>query len=274
MSRRRWLAGVTALVATGLVLVAAPGRSGAQAGPSDDPTREVLAVVSPIASPACQVAGAATLLVPVISGLVAEQAGQVPVPIDELALDALSPVFVVCADLPAAPGSRCQIDDQIATLWPAEAGQFLSSPNLVGNLVDALGAALDLLGLPTQGAVHEALVCAVPESSADDTPPPSPPPAPPPAAGEPATGPTSTAPPPVAAPVTGGGFAPPTLDGPATPRAPTVGEAPPPVAPPAVLASIARRVPGGLLALQVAAAVLLAVFLGSSWATSLRLARR
>lgn len=236
MTARRPLA-VAAAVAAALVVTALPVRAGAQQGPSDDPAREVLAVVSPIASPACQVAGATTLLVPVVSGLVAEQVGEVPVPIDELLLDALSPVFVVCAELPAAPGSRCQIDDQIATLWPAEAGQFLSSPNLVGNLVDALSAALDLLGLPTQGAVHEALVCAVPESTADSTPPP--------------------------------------LDAPAAAPTPAVTQpAPPAPTPPAVLASISRRVPGGLLGLQLAAAVLLALFLGPSWATSLRLSRR
>lgn len=274
MTARRPLA-VAAAVAAALVVTALPVRAGAQQGPSDDPAREVLAVVSPIASPACQVAGATTLLVPVVSGLVAEQVGEVPVPIDELLLDALSPVFVVCAELPAAPGSRCQIDDQIAGLWPAEVGQFLSSPNLVGNLVDALSAALDLLGLPTQGAVHEALVCAVPESTADSTPPPTPPPAPPPAVDPPveAAAPSPSAP--VAAPAAGGGLATPPLDAPAAAPTPAVTQpAPPAPTPPAVLASISRRVPGGLLGLQLAAVLLLALFLGSSWATSLRLSRR
>lgn len=267
------LAALVALLLTGL---SAP--ADAQEELAEDPAREVLAVLSPVVSPACAASGAATLLVPVVSGLVSDQIGEMPIPVSELLLDALGPVFVVCAELPASPGTQCQLDAQIAGIWPQEVGQFLSPPNLLGNLVDTLAAALSALGLPAQTALEDALVCAVPASTSDDTPPPTPPPVPEPVDLDPVEPPADLGE--VAAPPTGSSFDPPSLGAPAavsTPgatNAPTTTEAPStPVPQPTVLASIAHRVPGGLLGLQVAAAVALALFLGSSWATSLRLAR-
>lgn len=257
------LAGLVALGAMG-----SPVRTAAQE-PSPDP---VLAIISPIASPVCHATGTATLLVPIVGGLIAERAGQVPIPVADLVLDALGPAFIVCAELPEAPGSRCQLDDQIAGLWPQQVGGFVSPPGVLGNTVDAVRAALAAAGLPPQAALEEALVCSVPDQVADSTPPP--PPAPPapgvssPVVGSPASeGSFGPAPSGSVGLATSGLGSPPS----GTPGASAVPGGPP--SQPGVLAAITRRVPGGLVGLQVATALLLALFLAGSWGSSLRLRR-
>jgi hypothetical protein len=249
----------------GLGAIGSPVRSAAQE-PSPDP---VLAIVSPIASPACYATGTATLLVPIVGGLIAERAGQEPISVADVVLDSLGPAFVVCAELPEAPGSRCQLDDQIAGFWPQQVGGFISPPGVLGNTADGVAAALVAAGLPPQTALEEALVCSVPEHVVDSTPPP--PPAPPAPSlsssvlGSPTSGVALGA-----APLGPGRLTTPALGNPSpgatSTEAPSEG-----VSPPRVLAAITSRVPGGLVGLQIATALLLAVFLSGSWATSLRL---
>ena len=119
----------------------------------------VLAILSPIAAPECQAAGSATLLVPIVGGLVADKLGLKNISIGNLLLKALGPVYVVCGDLPSTPNTQCSLDDNILALWPASIASLLPPPNLVGDLVNEVAAALKALGLPPQDALSNALQC-------------------------------------------------------------------------------------------------------------------
>lgn len=231
--------------------------SDAQEAPAD-PADAVLAIVSPIASPVCGLTGTSTLLVPVVSGLITPSLPPGSPSVGDLLLNALGPVFVVCGELPAAPGTRCLIDDQIAGLVPIEVSSITGPlPALLGNLLDALGAALAALGLPPQTALEEALQCSVREGpGVIDAP------------GGDA---------PVEAPPAGGiddpGFASPSFSpvGAAPLPSLTPSSAPAPRAtsgPEQLVATVDRLVPGGVKALQVIATGLLGLTLLSGWAGS------
>jgi hypothetical protein len=231
----------------------------------DDPTTPILAIVSPIAAPACAAAGAGTLLIPILGGLVADNLGVGDsVDVADLVLDVLGPLYVVCGTLPESPGSRCALDANLAGIWPADVSGFgLSAPVVAGNVVDALGALLDILGLPPVTAVTQALACDVADAElAPEAAPPA----------DPA---------PLTAPVGSEGA------GPGSPpaatslaRPPAAGETRPPIggaarAPARSITSVVDdTVPGGLLALQLAVAAALLLCLSGSWFTSWRLGRR
>lgn len=265
--RRHLLHAVAVLAAALLVAIAVPRSSAAQ---DAEPQAAVLAIVSPIVWPACSVAGSTTLLVPVVSGLVGDQ---VPIPeavdIGALLLDGLGPIFVVCAELPAPPGSRCELDDQIAGVWPQEVGGLVPLPPVVGHLADAVDAVAAAAGLPAEVTLQEPLTCYLPQAEEAVAPPAIPPPVRPPVRPPSAPVPTSTASLPAlgaVAPSVGGR---PAIPGtPATPAANRT-----PVATIPMLDAVSQRIPGGLIGLQVIAAVLLAAFLTGSWSTSFRLSR-
>jgi hypothetical protein len=276
MTRRRvLLGGLLVLVAALAFCCTVPV---ARAAPSDDPSRAVLAIVSPIAAPACAEAGSATLLVPIVGGLVDSKLGTGNVvSVGDVLLDSLGPVYIVCGTLPAAPGTRCQLDDQIAGVLaqalPATAQQAVASPVLVGAVIDSLAAALHLLGLPPLDALSPALQCNIAAApKAAEAPP---------------------APKVDAAPTAGG---PPVESPSAVPPLPDGGAAAPVVPMPAALSStaslartqgrategptqtivnlVSHHVPGWLLSLQMAVAAFLAAFLVGSWLTAARAARR
>ena len=169
----RWSAAIVALaiVVASCVTVARP--SAAQTAPTDPTTTEVLAIVAPVASPACSASGLATLLVPIVGGLANQQLGDNFPSVADLILNALGPVYIACGTLPAAPGTRCQIDDQIAELVPTQISSVTGpTPGLLGDVTDALNAALKVLGLQPADALQKALVCEIPAgASAVDAPP-------------------------------------------------------------------------------------------------------
>lgn len=232
----------------------------------------ILAIVSPFAVSVCAASGAATLLVPILGPVAQDQLGLGDtVSVGDLILDGLGPVFIVCGSLPANPGRRCQLDHDLAVLWPAELTTAMPAPAPLGATVDALEAGLAALGLPPEAALQDALECDVPPSATAPEPGAAPPPRPPALA-------IGAAPPPR-----------PTLDAPSAPRpsplpsAREIPQAPSAAAPAApapaeqertVLELASRHVPGGILALQLLVAALLALFLGGSWLSSWRLTPR
>lgn len=262
---RRTACGALALitiVAT-LALGGAPSAATTAADQPPAPTAPVTAIVSPLASPSCQASGSATLLVPILSGAVTEK---VPIPqavsISDIVLTALGPIFIVCGDLPAAPGSRCNLDNQIAGVWPAQIGTVYPSPNLAGDVVDSADALKTALGLPPDAATPTVVQCEIPGAAQPVQAPAAPPAAPA----------TPLVAPGIPTPGSRTGSA-----GNASPSAPSATAAPTPRAVSSRVAqlatSLARRVPGGLLLLQLLAAALLALVLVSSWLTSWRVAR-
>lgn len=148
----------TALIAVVLLTVLIGGGNGVgrQAEAQTNPTpavpeelRPVLAVLGPIASPACGAAGLAGTL---IGG---EAQNNPPL---LLLLDALQPVFLTCALLPPSPTpTRCGVDqpvtDTVLTLLPA-IGNLLVLPEPAGQSIDSL-AAVELLVLAATGAPLE-----------------------------------------------------------------------------------------------------------------------
>ena len=250
------VAAALAALTAATVPIAAEG----QEAPAPDP---VLAIISPIAAPACTTAGTATLLVPVVGGLVESNTGLGgTIDVGDVLLDALGPIYIVCGNLPAAPGSRCQLDDQIAGLMPPEVTETLGPfpPPLLGGLFDTLVATLNVLGLDAADALKPALQCDIRKP-------------------EDATGAPSAAPelpavpgieaiaPPVLAPVAG------SLGDLLAPATDVVPETPVAV-PTRTLVDLARyAVPGWIQVLQIALAVLVLLFLSGSWVTSIRAAR-
>src|SRR3546814_3416014 len=83
---------------------------------------------------ACAASGTTTLLVPVLGGVIEGELGLDGTSIRNLLLDSLGPVFIVCGVLPASPGTRCQLDDQIAGLLPAEVTSLGLPPTIVGGV--------------------------------------------------------------------------------------------------------------------------------------------
>lgn len=224
------------------------------------PADPIYAILSPAALPACQLAGTATLLVPIVGGLVEEklQLETDEALIADLILQSLGPVYVVCGNLPAATGSRCELDDQIQGLLPAALDAAKPTPNVVGSVTDAINAALKVLGLKPLDAFKTALKCTV---RAGDSATPAPPELPLPAAApqffDPGTGITS--------PVFGSLIDTPLQSLREILQTPGSTER---------IASVAKLpVPGWLASLRVAVVGLLLAFLGLSWARSIRLAR-
>jgi hypothetical protein len=232
---------------------------------ADDPSTPILAIVSPLALPACSAAGSATLLVPIVGGLVGSTLGVGDsVNVADLVLTGIGPLFVVCGTLPSSPGTHCSLDANIAALWPAQLSGFgVVAPAVVGDVVDAVDAILALAGQPPAPQVVQALQCEVPDAAGAITAPAAPPPA-------------GDLPLPFAPVDSVGGLAPPETVGlpslsVGVPSTPT-----PPVEVPvvgALVSTIDEHVPGGVHALQVIAAVLLALCLLRSWYTSWRLVR-
>lgn len=253
-----------ALVVAVVALFALPmARSDAQETPppAADP---VLAILSPLASPVCAVAGMSTLLVPIVSGLVTSSLPAGTPSVGDLILNSLGPVFVVCGELPASPGTRCLLDDQITGLVPVEVSNTTGPlPSVIGALVDALKATLSALGLPPAAALDQALVCSVREGTGVTDAPPGDAPveAPPvdvitdPGFDAPAFAPVGSAPLPSLSPSTT-----------QPPRA-TNG-------PQQLVATVDRLVPGGIKVLQVIAVGLLGLTLLSGWAGSWMETRR
>ena len=255
----------------------APVSPSAQAPPPPNPATEVLAIVSPLALPACGASGTATLLVPILGGVLQSQL-HLPksISVGDLVLNALGPVYVVCGDLPSTSGSQCSLDDQIAAVWPASLpSEGLLAPSPVGDILDSIAAALKLLNLPPTAAFEQALHCRVRSSSGA-------PKAPPPAPG--ALPPVDAAPLSTPGVVADGG---PTTDGPIGPaasRAPNpavaLGQPPTAAAPAPNLAAgrpltfLKDRIPSWVTALQLMAAAALCILLAGSWLTSAQLRRR
>lgn len=263
-------AAMAAVVAVALVVPVAD----AQEQPPE-PATEVLAIVSPVASPVCRASGVATLLVPIVGGIVDDGLGigGGPITVGDLLLDALGPVFVTCGVLPAPNGTRCElIDGQIAGVWPEDLdGVGLTSPGVGGNTVDAVNQALSVFGLPPLTALEEPLRCAVPDSALAPEAPPAPPA---PAPGE-AVLPTlgDDVPPLPASPSLGTGSG--SLG--ATPSVP-LGSAVQPSAPVGrttltIAEVVLRTVPGPVVALQLLVAAALVGYLLQSWYRSWALAR-
>jgi hypothetical protein len=227
-----------------------------QEAPAPDP---VLAIVSPIVSPVCTTAGTATLLVPVVGGLVESNTGLGgTIDVGDVLLDALGPIYIVCGNLPAAPGSRCLLDDQIAGLVPAEATETIGPlPPLLGGTFDALVATLGLLGLDVADALKPVLQCDIrePDEAAGA---PSAAPELPSVAGVDTIAPPAIAPPPASL---GDALAPPSEG---------LGGVPAAVPTRTVLDLARYAVPGWVQALQIAFGAAVLLFLAGSWATSLR----
>lgn len=272
MTVRPLLCRAAAIVAAAGVLVASgvvPVAGAQEVPPLPEEGRPVYAVVSPVANPVCQASGTATLLVPIVGGLVGQNLGTGDsVPIGDLILDGLGPVFIVCGSLPPAPGSRCQLDDQIAGLLPDDVTSLGPPPAPLGNAIDAVGAVLSAAGVDSAdaGGLGPALQCRIGGPAGAPSAPPAPP-------SLPLMPSLSAALPSV--PVAAGTSPLPALVGPAP--APAVAATPTPAtpasAPQLALDLIRRVVPGWLEAAQLLLAGFLLLFLTSSWTTSLRLRR-
>jgi hypothetical protein len=240
-----------------------------------DSTREVLAIVSPLALPACSTSGSATLLVPIVGGVL-QNGLHLPksVSVSDLLLNAIGPVYVVCGDLPASPGTQCSLDDQLAAVWPKSlTSESLSPPAPLGDIIDSLSAALKILHLNLLDATEQALKCRVKTATA---PPSAPGSLPAPAAPVPASVLPSTGGPPAATTLpTGSVNVEPTLPSVVVPGPRASAGSPqlaqPVTANPSLVSSITHRLPSAVVAMQVILAVLLAVVLAGSWLTSGRL---
>lgn len=262
---RRLAQGAAAVAVALAATVPVADTGGTQEAPAPDP---ILAIVSPIAAPVCTTAGTATLLVPILGGLVETNLGlDGTISVADVILDSLGPIYVVCGSLPASPGTRCQLDDQIAALVPAEATEVIGPPPpLLGNLVDALAATFRFLGLDAiTAALTPALQCDVraPEEAAE-----APAGAEPPALPE-VPGVATVAPPAVAPDVQLPTPLPPAISTP--PAAPVAGGG---ATPQTLVDVVSRSTPGWVTSAQGLVGGLLVLFLAGSWATSIRVARR
>lgn len=277
MTGRRMRTGAALLLAVVLAAVAlVVPVADAQEAPAD-PATEVLAILSPIASPVCNASGVSTLLVPIVGGIVDDGLGigGGPITVGDLLLDSLGPVFIACGSLPAPDGTRCELlDGQIAGLWPEDLnGVGLTSPGVGGNLVEGVARALAVLGLPPLTALEAPLECAVPADALAPEAPPAPPPASVPLDdnGAPVIG----SDPVLRPPSSGAGAGSPSLG--STPSV-ALGTAVQPGAPPTsgtvtVAEVVFRSVPGGVVVLQLLVAAALVAYLLQSWYRSWLLAR-
>lgn len=261
-----WLAAATVGIGALSPVAALATSNGKPPGPTD----EVLAVVSPLSLPVCEASGSATLLVPIVGGLLQDKL-QLPksVNVGNLLLGALGPVYIVCGDLPSGPGTHCSLDNQIAGLWPESlSSDSLTAPAPVGDIIDSLSAALKILHLNLLDATKQALQCQVPKSAA-------PPPAPPAVLAP--TLPVGGAPQPGATLPGSSAAASPTLPTLATAPPSSDGSAPqlaqPEATNPSLVSSITHRLPTGVVAVQIALALFLALVLLGGWLTSGQLSR-
>jgi len=254
-------------------IAATPAVTPTTTGPN--PATEILAIVSPIASPACGASGTATLLVPILGGVLQTDLGlPKSVSVATVLLDALGPVYIVCGDLPGSAAPHCSLDNQIAGVWPATLpSDGLAPPAPVGDLVASIDNGLRVLDLPPSAALENALQCSVQSGSTA----PKAPGAPAPAPGA-ATPPSDAPPSPSGLPSTASLAAP--SSGAAIPAQAALGSPSVPIAAAPVrsatseLSSFLRyHVPSWLLALQLIVGIVLALFLTGSWATSARLAQ-
>jgi hypothetical protein len=239
------------------------------------PAEEILAIVSPIASPACGASGTATLLVPIVGGVLQTDLG-LPKSVDvgNLLLDALGPVYVVCGDLPSPTNTHCSLDNQIAGVWPTSLPpEGLVPPAPVGDLVDSITNALRLLDLSPAAALESALQCQVKGGTAAPKPPDAHvlPPSSASAVQQPPSGPGLSPLSTLAAPFPSTAALP-TQEPLGLPRSPAAA-ATPPAAGEQLVSSLRHRVPSWLLILQVLAVMVLALVLAGSWLTSARAAR-
>ena len=288
--RRRWATAgrrcaaglaVATMVIPALFLFNMGDASGASSGTTPPSVTSVLAIPSPLAVPACSAAGSASLLVPILGGVAQSDLGlPSSVSVGNLLLTAAGPVYEVCGDLPSSPNTQCQLDSQIAGIWPSTiSSEGLVSPNPVGDSVNSINAALAALDLPPSAALEAPLSCSV--VSVDSTAPPAPPAAP--AAVAPSLVPTTTLPlPTTTLPATngagllGGGLALPQPASGAPPSTSVEAAVPSHSKQPGsglgqTLSSLSENVPGGILALQLILAVLLALLMAGGWITSGRI---
>jgi hypothetical protein len=279
---RRLFAGVAALVLStalaGVVTTPAAHATAPTTTTPSNPATEVLAVVSPIASPACGASGVATLLVPIVGGVLQTDLGlPKSVSIGTLLLNALGPVYVVCGDLPGSgAGTHCSLDDQLAGIWPAALpADGLIAPTPIGNLVDSIDNGLKVLGLPPSAALQTALQCQVEAATTAPKAPGAPLASSPgvttPAAASVAASslpPTSA----LAVPTSGGGSLP-TSQGLTATGSPASAATTPPASGERLVSFLRHHLPSWLLALQLMAAAVLALVLTGSWLTSAMVSR-
>jgi hypothetical protein len=249
---------VCTIVAAQIIGIATSGSAAtAQAEPTDD----VLAILSPLAAPACSAVGSTTFLVPVVGGLATDQLAIEGLDVGDTLLDVLGPLFVVCGSLPGARGTRCELDAQIAGIYPAELKTLLPSPTILGGVVEGLNKLLETLGLPPDPlALSSAFKCAVPAGAEAPVAPAAP--------GAPVVDPPAIS-----------GF-----PGPLPPGSPSTLPLTEPAAPgstsagtPArtsLISRVVRNVPGYFVTLQLILVTLLMLYLAASWLTSARILRR
>ena len=281
-AERRCAAGLAlaTMVVPALLLFNMGFPSGASSGTTPPSVTSVLAIPSPLALPACSAAGSASLLVPILGGVAQSDLGlPKSLTIGNLLLTAAGPVYVVCGDLPSSPNTQCQLDSKIAGIWPSTiSSEGLNSPNPVGDTVNSMNAALAALDLPPSAALEAPLSCSV---VAIDATAPAAPPAAPASGAAPALVPTTTTlplptttlPAPTAVGLTSGGSALPQPSSVASPSTSVAAAAPSQSKQPGTglgqsLSSLSQSLPGGILALQLALAILLALFIGGAWLTS------
>lgn len=261
--RSAFVAAAVALVAT---VATVPVVRAQDIPPLPEEGAPVWAVLSPIVAPVCAASGTSTLLVPVLGGVLEDQLGLEGFEVGDTILSSLGPVFVVCGVLPGAPGTRCQLDDQIAGVLPADVTNLGLPPTVIGSVIDAVDAILDLLGATGALPLATALECTIPPAPGAAEPPPSAPPPPlPPASPPPAA---VVAPPSLGlGPTPLPAFTPPAVTPrPTTPTAPAVGTTTLPEL-------ISQVVPDWLRVVQILVAAALLAFLAASWVMSIRISR-
>jgi hypothetical protein len=247
-------------IAVLLGTIAGPLEHASAAPLQPEPADQLLAIVSPLAAPVCATVGTTTFLVPVVGGLVDDQLAIEGLDVGDTLLDLLGPLFVVCGNLPGAKGTRCELDTQIAGLFPPELASLLPSPAVLGSVVEGAGNLLETLGLPRDPlGLGSALKCDLPQG---ETAPAAP--AAPPAPLGPITTPGGTAFP---APLPPG-------SAPSLPAATTGSPAGAGSQRAMLLSRIVHDVPGYFTTVQLVLVAILALYLGFSWVTSARLARR
>jgi hypothetical protein len=268
----RWVAACAVpLVILGPELLESHVASAAAPAASTPIPAPILALVSPIAAPECQAAGSATLLVPIVGGLVADKLGIKNISIGNLLLEALGPVYVVCGDLPSTPNTQCSLDDSIEAVWPASIAAELPPPNVVGALVNEVAAALKTLGLPPQDALANALKCHIVTSGVTPTAPVAPPSLPPASIPTPVGLPSTS----TVMPLSSSGLGGPPLTSALSPTTTTTVPKTAPAeaksaGPQELLTYFEPKVPAIVAAIQLLLAALLFVFLVGSWVGSLR----
>jgi hypothetical protein len=166
------------LSAVGAVAVLAIGAITPAGGQeAEDPAHEILAVLSPIAAPACLTVGLSTVLVPLVGDQLGSALGGA-VDVTSVLQQATGPVLVACGSFPAADGTRCAlVDGPIELIWPAQLSDVGVQPLApLGGAVEALTKLIALLGLPDLG-LQPVLGCSIPVAPDDGVGEPVPPPA-------------------------------------------------------------------------------------------------